>query len=464
MERPIVADAAHTVTETVDIAGPLPNAIWTLLPSTILAILQAGDAPPGSYTLCRKFFRVATASRDATAIKDTGTTVQWVGSRVFARGNNRTASCGVVNDRSWISRPHWVRLPPVQRLHCGAGSWLAWTTHGLYCWGCNANGQLAVSGDVLLPPTRHPIQAMSEPHIYPNHIIFRPAPEEGWVGVGHCGETLGQGHTGAVQTPATIPLSGGVTRWTSYEESTFGWTKDGLLATGANTFGQLGLGHRRPTDSLTAVPLPAGVRGGVRVVQGSGVTFIGSSDMWYGVGRNHVGQLIVPPRPRSNFITARLDWTPVPHPVRRLVSSGWTTVVLTPDGRVMAAGKSGSPSPLDLPRGASEIRVGGYGLFVRCSRTWFSTGVNQRGQLGVGARGYVRAWRPVLARGVTDILTNEWFASFAFCGDDGMKWAGYPGNRSRPTESITSGYMGRLLEIPGIDLSLDTTSSDNRRP
>ncbi len=118
--RTIRIKQGPVVDKTVDIEGELPNAIYTLIPSTIVAILKAASVPEDCHFICHKFLRVLNAHRKSRkALKQGGTYVTLDDGRVYTRGNNLGGRCGVGHPDAHLSVDHWVRLPPVKDLRLG---------------------------------------------------------------------------------------------------------------------------------------------------------------------------------------------------------------------------------------------------------------------------------------------------------------------------------------------------------
>ncbi len=244
------------VKRTVDIPGELPNRIFTLIPSSALAILKAAEVPEDVYFICRKFAMIkGQFERSKVEYEDHGTILELCDGRVFARGNNIKGQCGR-DDAVFLRRAHWLRIPPVLNIWGGMASWFIQTTHGLYAHGFNPFANLGI-GDIdqewVSVPTRvqidTPVQCVE---VFDNVTFFRTS--NGWSAAGwnsHGQLALQKMSKVLVKRPLPVPCSSNVVRWYSSNDSTFAWTRKEpyLLACGKNSNGQLGIGP------VTSVPM-----------------------------------------------------------------------------------------------------------------------------------------------------------------------------------------------------------------
>ncbi len=350
------------VTKTVNIDGRLPNALFTLPTHLIRAVVRTaaidGAARREFHAICRKFLLAEEDGRCSvqTFVND-GTTMALDCGRLFSSGNNSFGQCGVVSEEDEVTGPRHVRLPPVLDVWCFCSGWLACTTSGLYGWGRNHHGRLGVqsiSSQLRFPHRVYPGQVVDVRQFVAQTLFTSSS---GWVGAGsNTHGQLGQGHNRVVPAPAPIPGTSCVTRWCVVGRVTFAWSDAGLLACGANRFGQCGVGStERYITTLTSVALPGEVKGRVDRVVGDGrSTFMLSGRRCFGCGDNTTRQLSLDghayPTP-----------TELPVPVDDIVTNNDSTVVLS-GGQLLSCGDNSFHQLTDIrpdPRGLAPLLTPG---------------------------------------------------------------------------------------------------------
>ncbi len=251
--RSITAHGGAAVDHTTDIETELPNAIFTLLPSTMMAVLKAASVKDSAYFLCKKFqLGVNQFNARSTTHTDSSTTFTLTDGRLFVRGNNSLYQSGnpAAAMGAWLHEPQWIRLPPVTMFHTGCSTNFAQTTHGLYTWG-SAIGHKDIHGayerdgnpPAVQTPTRVDKLVVDEVMSLDRVTFFR-------AGRGDWSRTLPrEGGT------ARVPGSADIFHWVGSYGSAFGVTEDGLVfGLGRNRSGQLGL-PRGADLPLTPIPL-----------------------------------------------------------------------------------------------------------------------------------------------------------------------------------------------------------------
>ncbi len=370
----LTSDCDRPVSITVDIPTPIPNRVFTLVLSTITAILHRVDTDFSTkrslFALCKKFAMAQTElDQDKRVIPAADGPMILSGGRVYPS-----------------SGPS-VRLPPVLDLWGHCGSWWAMTTRGLYGFGENEVGALGVGMPGFVEkPRRVNIGAVLDVVGGDGSTFFRTT--DGWwaCGSNHWAE-LGLGHNRPAERPERVPYPG-VARVQTESSVTFGWTGDGtLLAAGNNNDGQTGVG--RPgmlVDRLTPVALPDDVKGRVdRVVSCDGATFILCDDQCLACGNNLYGQLGLGLTDEKVRRPAAL-----PFPVDDVVVNDVT--VFLSDGRLLACGDNRSrqiswssggtvrvPVSLDLPGPVTAVGLSVYRVRLRLTDgTWVTRGAYAR--------------------------------------------------------------------------------------
>ncbi len=446
----------------MNIDGPLPNAIFTLFPSSIMTILRASGIPTECYFLCKKFARVSSEfKRNKLVFKSGGLTIELNDGQVFSKGCNLRGRAGVGSTAPWITTRTWIRLPPALGLWYGFGSWFVKTTHGVYAWGDNRVGKLGIASRdwAVISPHRVRLdrpEAVVDIRSYDHMTLIQDG--QGWIGCGFndlqamqrlteeegtCTEDLpvlqryGVGHSNHT-APMRLETAAHVLDIHCNLMSVFVWSIDGLHACGLNNRGQLGVGNEDPeVAEACPVVLPVAHRTAIhRIITGWFVTFFFTGETCYAVGRNTTGQLGL----GFTGPDVRVP-TPLPFPVAAIGTHAGATVIRS--GRaLLVCGNNSSrqlsaspadviarPVPLDLPAPVSAVIIGPDALFIRrqADGGWLARGRNEEGQLGVGLSiDIVADWTPIaLDRPVEAIgcMDEDWKGCL-FLADDGVYGAG----------------------------------------
>ena len=171
-------------------------------------------------------------------------------------------------------------------------------------------------------------------------------------------------------------------------------------ATGANSHGELGLGHRRPAYTPQPVPAPGGAVVDA-VLAGAAHTAFRAGGRWYVFGSNRDGQLGLAVA-EEHAAAPRPLIAPGGAAVARVALGGAHTALVA-GGRCFVAGANAhgqlglghtaarqyALQPLSLPDGAGpalDVVLGGAHSAVRTAARWYVFGRNDRGQLGLGHR------------------------------------------------------------------------------
>ncbi len=420
----------------MDIQGPLPNRIFTLIPSTVLAVLLAGASSdvPGQFFLCRKFLAVwNNYNRSKRTTENMGSIISLFDGRLFSYANNIRSKCGVNKSALWLPFEHWVRLPPVMDYWVGCGSWFAQTTRGLFAWGSNWSGQLGIASySRITRPCRVSIpQTVMATHISVFNDVAFIRISRGWLGVGLNDDSmLGLPNGGYVTTPTMVPGAENVIAWTS-NRATFGITRTGLLGCGSNARGQLGIDDD-DAPSLTPIRLPRGAGPVRKVVTDWESTFILCGQKCFVCGANDVGQLALGVFDEEVHTPTELSF-----PVNDVVAHKFTIIFLSA-GKLLGCGANDThhvspdgpasiitPVALNMPWSVRRVTISHEALFVQRSEddTWFARGNNKNSQLGVGsADDIVTDWAPVLVPSVTSV--GSLVSGHYFINSDGVYCAG----------------------------------------
>ncbi len=389
------SDYYRKVDRTTDIAGRLPNAIYTLPPRLVQAIVGRAELSAATRVAlvaeCKKFFL---ASREYEKSKEVfvdrhpvRTTITLDCGRLYSEGDNIHGQCGIGSvKKNDVAGPRLIRLPPVLDVWHDEGRWFANTTRGLYAWGWNYLGKLGVGGDEdVWQPRRVLIDSdVLDVSLIPYVSFFRTV--SGWFGCGsnRFGE-LGLGRTNMVTTPARIPGSEGVTWWGGGSGTTFGFSHDGLLVCGENNEARCGI---ESTDykitTLTPVVLPDDVKGRVdRVVCNHWSSFFIADRRCFACGFCRSGQLGLGSDERAIPTPAEL-----PVPVDDIVTNSFVTIIRSGD-TLLACGdnefrqistdnrrKLTTPTPLDPPGPVMKVVVEQYNVFIQLTDgAWVGSGL-----------------------------------------------------------------------------------------
>ncbi len=419
------SDYYRKVDRTTDIAGRLPNAVYTLPPRLVQAIV--GRAELSAVTRealvagCKKFFL---ASREYDESKevfvdwhgDGSTTIALDCGRLYSEGNNRFGQCGIGSEEYNVTGPRLIRLPPVLEVWHHVGRWFANTTRGLYAWGWNDDGGWLGVGDDEhgIQPRRVPIDGdVLDVSMLPGASFFRTASgwhgcgsnrhgrlglvsmvaesDTGWTVSGWLGRPTVSGQLGIgqdkVTTPAPIPGSERVTRWGGNYATTFGFCDAGILSCGRNVNGQCGVGSTiDEVTALTPVALPDDVKGRVGQVDCDGGPFFISGRRCFGCGYNGCGQLGIGSDERRIFTPIEL-----PVPVDVIITRADVTVIRS-GNTLLACGdnrnrqiftnntpKITTPTPLDLPGPVVKCFLDYGSIFIQLEDgAWVGRGIYYR--------------------------------------------------------------------------------------
>ncbi len=386
------------MTRTTDIAGRLPNAVYTLPPHIVQAIVGLADVTDATREAlvaeCKKFYLAHRQYEESKEVfvdgeDEESTTITLDCGRLYAKGNNRQGQCGIGSEEDEVTGPRLIRLPPVLRVWCGHYRWFAETTRGLYAWGLNqrwfAWGMLGLGDErYVRKPRRVPIDSeVLDVCLTSWQSFFRTS--SGWLGCGcNFSGQLGLGHTNKVNTPTPIPGSEGVTWWGGDHGITFGFCDNGLLACGENFGGQCGVGSTtEKITTLTPVALPDDVKGRVdRVICCSGSTFFTLGRRCFGCGRNDSGVLGI-----GSDESCIATPTELPVPVDEfilevgvtVIRSGNTLHVCGDNEKKQIASndtpKLTTPTPLDLPGPVVKVVISWHSVFVQLTDgSWVGRG------------------------------------------------------------------------------------------
>ncbi len=252
------SDYTRKVDRTVGISGRLPNAVYTLPPCLVQALIGCASVDVGTrealFVVCRKFY-LANREYEESEVEFVAGTAPFTTiitldcGRLYAEGSNRHGQCGVGLDDDVINGPRLIRLPPVLQVWFRDTTWFAKTTRGLYAWGMNMQGCLGIGSDVRR--VRSPAWvAIGEPCVDVAVISQRGVSfiqtARGWYGSGNNQRNvLAVGHGGPVTAFTFLPGSERVTRLLSDGQGTVAWTSNALLGAGdAGRFGHLRDGRR----------------------------------------------------------------------------------------------------------------------------------------------------------------------------------------------------------------------------
>ncbi len=452
--RGVYSPREYVPSTTVGIPGRLPNAVYTLIPSTIMAILKASNVREETYFMCKKFLNVSKAfNEQRETFEDEGTILTLNDGRIFSEGNNLTGNCGVDSDRAFLARPHWVRLPAVSYIWQGHGRWYAETVTGLYAWGRRSLPKLLVPFDV------------EDISIFDNATFIKvPA---GWLAYGDNSKCqLGLGHgMSPVTEPVLVPDSETILRWYSACGSTFAWTEDELLFCGSAFHDVWGIADRvviRPTH----VTLPIIMDGLTidEVISHSGSTFFRCGERCFVSGYNHESQLGVPcidPSEAQPIVE-------LPIPVSGVTINSFTTVIHT-NHHLLACGDNSlkqispksaqtmSTTPIAFQWPVVHVVVGVYALFVkRDDDIWFARGFNASGRLGIGkASATITDWYPVALRGIKYILSYA-YKGYLFVTEHGIYSTGIMPRTVPVKVSKRSEVSGEVIRrLPGMPVEVN---------
>ncbi len=419
------SDYTRKVDRTIDIAGKLPNAVFTLPGYLVQAIIGRADVENETRRAlvveCKKFYLAHREYEENKVVfvdgaADNCTSVTLDCGRLYSEGFNLSGECGIGSTEMNVPGPRLVRIPPVLQVWFSYYRWVAKTTRGLFAWGDNGGVMGLDKGpdeECVRQPRKVPIDDdVLDVHLGPLSTFIKT--DAGWLGCGmnSLGQ-LGLGHTDKVPTFVPVPVRERVTRWTGDEYLTFAWTDCGFMSCGKN-IGQFGKNHADPYDgtnsvtTLTPVALPDDVKGRVdRVVSGPSFVFILSGRRCFGCGLNTTGQLGL--GSDSTFIGTP---TELPVAVDDLFIRFGVTVIRSGDTLLVCGENWGglistdeiemlaTPTPLDLPGSVVKVIVGWCSIFVQLTDgAWVGRGAyDDRTFIATGAdavNGNLRGWTPI---------------------------------------------------------------------
>ncbi len=271
------SDVDHTISssywrkvfKTKDIAGRLPNTVFTLPPHLIHAIVCCADVNDASraamFAICQKFFIAEREYQTNKRSFANGLTLITLDcGRLYAEGHNVDGQCGVGESVERIDVPRLVRIPPVLQVWHSESSWFANTTCGLYAWGLNGGARLlGVSENFCVyKPHRVPIEGVVT-DVYPHKRLTMVRTKAGWSATG-CVCQPWSTSSDTFHSPEPIPNSQYIERiaiTNGKMAATFIWTAAGLRAGGYNYHGTCRVGSTDDeVSTFTPVALPAGTR------------------------------------------------------------------------------------------------------------------------------------------------------------------------------------------------------------
>ncbi len=400
--KEITASYDRDVSSTVGLDGRLPNRVFTLIPSTIVAVLLAREGIEARLTpfLCKKFMLAWNSFQaERETFQSPVVEVTHSNGRVF----HRTRASPV-----W----HRIRLPPVQQMWGGWGSWFVATDRRCYAWGINSFGRLGVNSkeQIIAQPMRVPVTPRNV-QVFDEVTFFQPIRGGDWLGAGwnEYGQLADKGRPSVCSIPTPMPNSTNVLSWASESGLTVG-----LLTTGAVVCGDIeerlpGLrqqGQSGVLHTLTTLPLP--VEGTVdQVAISSSAVFIRLGSRCFASGWNGYGQLGLDPS------VSNVTWpTELPFPVTDIATFTPNTVFVS-NGRVLVCGNNeynqlsdcGATSlaltPLATPEGPlAVVALGSLCLLALVGDVWCGRGMNSDGRLLAKSDDVLSEWAPLPARAV----------------------------------------------------------------
>ncbi len=429
----ISSDYTREVTRTTDIAGRLPNAVYTLPPHIVQAIVgrAAIRAKRPLVAACKKFYLAHRQYEESKKVfvdgkGDESTTITLDCGRLYAEGNNDCGQCGIRLKMKDVTDPRLIRLPPVLRVWCCHNHWFAKTTRGLYAWGENKYrykvdkygrnwhtwGMLGLHYEYVRRPLRVPIDSeVLDVYQKSGQSLFRTS--SGWLGCGgYSHGQLGLGFTDDYFIgPTAIQGSEGVTRWREGSDRNFAFTLNSILTCGRNDYGKCGVGSTDDITTLTPVALPDDVKGRVdRVVCNGGSSFFISGRRCFGCGSNRRGRLGIGseegivPTPTELLV---VDDIIVSENGVNVIWSGDTLLACGDSARRPIASngtpRSTAPTPLSLPGPVVKVNVGQLNVFVQLTDgSWVGRGRYFEEYFDpvpeadlIRRRHYLREWTPV---------------------------------------------------------------------
>ncbi len=297
-----------------------------------------------------KVVQVATSNSDGYALTSNGAVWAWGVGSYGELGDDKTPSYDTAAVE--VVFPTGVKIASLANPMPFDGA-LAIDTEGhAWGWGLNADGDLCLSGLMVLRPSQIPLSDVSLATGARTHSLFDSTGRIYACGGGEDG-ALGNGATTNTSTPTPVVGLPNTAKATALTSS---WEGSGVLLStgryydwGYNAAGQLGDGSTANSDVPVEVMLPAVVRqvsqGGSGPTNGQTVAILAGGSVW-AWGNNEKGQLGVGGRASSDV------------PVR-----------------------------VNVPAGATFVTVnsGGYSSYgIDSSGRLWAWGGNDNGQLGTG--------------------------------------------------------------------------------
>jgi alpha-tubulin suppressor-like RCC1 family protein len=304
--------------------------------------------------------QIATSNSDGYALTASGTVWAWGVASYGELGDGKTSPYSTTAVR--VEFPAGVRIVALPNPMPFDGALAIDSNRHVWGWGLNGDGDLCLSGLLLLRPRRIPLGDVTLATGARTHSLFESHRKLYACGSGDAGE-LGNGSTTSSTEPTAVT---GLPRRASVSALTSSWEGSGaLLSNGAyydwgyNAAGQLGNGSTTNSAVPVRVRLPAAVRqvfqGGSGPTNGQTIAILKNGSTWTW-GDNMRGQL----------------------------GDGTTT-------------SSDVPVRVQVPADVRFVKVnsGGYACYAidRSGRLW-AWGGNQNGQLGTSSRPRIET-RPV---------------------------------------------------------------------
>ncbi len=350
-DNEITSYYTRKVSRSLKISGKLPNAVFTLCPSTIMAIIAHPclNSPHSTahsclFALCAKFFLAHNEFNEYKQLHHSRSlmparTMMMHGYRLYGLGGEAAqvngedvgeGSFGMIKDelseerdqgpsdgsQPVVPAPTLIRLPPVLSIIDRMGRYMVKTTRGVYTWG----------GGEGVNPHRINLEGVTDITMHQGGGAFIRAPG-GWY----------ESRFTPDRRLSFIQGSERVIKWSVVPQVTFAWTDCDLLAFGGNLSGQCGVGSAsHDVATLTPVTLPDDVKGRVdRVVSDGLSTFFISGSRCFACGNNRYGELGLRTDDHSVLIPTELSY-----PIVDIITSDHMTIALDLTGQLLCCGKN----------------------------------------------------------------------------------------------------------------------------